>query len=165
MGKAVKKGPYKVTDKVGMPRVISFFSGELCSYNTSNLDWLKLLPLERKHLLHGACHFPFIPGPRSGLKAHGYRIRASVNVEMEPPFRYVHWGRIPSRKSKQGWLSGEQTFRFRDLEECAVHTLAHECFHFLSASQQIREKNTEANANWWADMWLTKFRAQFEETC
>jgi len=153
---------YKIIDKVGMPRVISFFSDQLAAYSTSELDWLKLLPLEQAHLLHGACHFPFTPILNSGRKAHGYRIRASVNVEMIPPFSYVHWGRIPSSKSKQGWISGEQTFRFNDLEECAVHTLAHECFHFLSASLQLKEKNTEANANWWADSWLSKFRSQFD---
>ena len=49
-------------------------------------------------------------------------------------------------------------FRFDDLEECAVHTLAHECFHFLSHSRQVDLKNTEANANWWADGWLRVFR-------
>ena len=149
---------YEIIDKVGMPRVISFFLSQLEAYCTSELDWLKLLPLDQNHLLHGACHFPFEPKSDSRMKPHGYRIRASVNVEMSPPFSYVHWGRIPSNKSKQGWLSGEQTFRFNDLEECAVHTLAHECFHFLSGSRQVSEKNTEANANWWADNWLSQFR-------
>ena len=51
-----------------------------------------------------------------------------------------------------------QRISFDDLEECAVHTLAHECFHFLSHSKQVRHKNTEANANWWADQWLLEFR-------
>ena len=157
-----KNSSYEIIDKVGMPRVISFFVSQLAAYSTSELDWLKLLRLDRKHLLHGACHFPFEPKSDSRMKPHGYRIRASVNIEMCPPFSYIHWGRIPSGKSKQGWLSGEQTFRFDDLEECAVHTLAHECFHFLSGSRQVKEKNTEANANWWADKWLSQFRNQVE---
>ncbi len=157
-----KNPSYEIIDKVGMPRVISFFVSQLAAYCTSELDWLKLLPLDRNHLLHGACHFPFEPKSDTRMKPHGYRIRASVNIEMCPPFSYIHWGRIPSGKSKQGWLSGEQTFRFDDLEECAVHTLAHECFHFLSGSRQVKEKNTEANANWWADKWLSQFRNQPE---
>ena len=157
-----KNPSYEIIDKVGMPRVISFFVSQLAAYCTSELDWLKLLPLDRNHLLHGACHFPFEPKSDSRMKPHGYRIRASVNIEMCPPFSYIHWGRIPSGKSKQGWLSGEQTFRFDDLEECAVHTLAHECFHFLSGSRQVKEKNTEANAICWADKWLSQFRSQVE---
>ena len=48
--------------------------------------------------------------------------------------------------------------KVEDLEECAVHTLAHECFHFLSDSGQVKEKNYEANANWWGDLWLTEFK-------
>ena len=111
-----KNSSYEIIDKVGMPRVISFFVSQLAAYCTSELDWLKLLPLDRNHLLHGACHFPFEPKSDSRVKPHGYRIRASVNIEMCPPFSYIHWGRIPSGKSKQGWLSGEQTFRFDDLE-------------------------------------------------
>ena len=39
-----------------------------------------------------------------------------------------------------------------------MHTLAHECFHFLADSGQVAERNTEANANWWADAWLDAFR-------
>ncbi|MEQ8493712.1 MAG: hypothetical protein RLW42_05755, partial [Gammaproteobacteria bacterium] len=151
--------PYRVIDKVGMPHVTNFIGDRLAAFDTRLLDWIKLLPLNRKVLLHGACHYPFRRDVRAGGWEHGYRIRASVNVEMPPPFSYVHWARIPAPGSRRGWRSGEFEFRFADLEECAVHTLAHECFHFLADSAQLDERNTEANANWWADAWLEDFRA------
>ncbi|MEM7468689.1 MAG: hypothetical protein AAF387_17610, partial [Pseudomonadota bacterium] len=147
---------YALIDKVGMPHVMAFIVKRLSLYNTDDLDWLKLLPLQKKNLLHGECMFPYFD--QDGRKEHGFRIRASVNINMVPPFEYEHWARIPSKTARQGWTSGEQIFHFADLEECAVHTLAHECFHFLSETNQIDEKNTEANANWWADGWLASFR-------
>lgn len=142
-----------------MPHVLAFVCARLAPYETARLDWIKLLPLKRNVLLHGACHYPYRDDGPGRFRSHGYRIRASVNVEMPPPYSYVHWARIPAPGSRRGWRSGEFEFRFTDLEECAVHTLAHECFHFLADSGQIVERNTEANANWWADAWLGAFRA------
>ncbi|MEX2481779.1 MAG: hypothetical protein WD928_13055 [Gammaproteobacteria bacterium] len=149
---------YRIIDKVGMPHVLAYIAARLAAYDTTRLDWIKLLPLSRKALLHGACHFPFRTPASAPAFVHGYRIRASVNVEQPPPFTYTHWARIPKPDSRRGWVSGEHEFRFADLEECALHTLAHECFHFLSDSAQLAERNTEANANWWADAWLEDFQ-------
>lgn len=147
---------YEIIDKVGMPHVMSFIVKRLKIYNTRDLDWLKLLPLNKKALLHGECMFPYVDS--SGKREHGFRIRASVNIELCPPFEYQHWARVPDKSVGRGWKSGEQVFYFADLEECAVHTLAHECFHFLSETGQVGEENSEANANWWADGWLASFR-------
>jgi len=149
--------PYKVIDKIIMPQVTRFICRKLDEYDTTRLEWIKLLSLNKNHLLHGCCAYPVREKPRSNTFKTGYRIRASVNVEMAPPFIFQHWARIPSRHYKQGWYSGAKSFLFDDLEECAVHTLAHESFHFLSHSKQIKHKNTEANANWWADQWLGEF--------
>ena len=149
---------FKVIDKVGMPHVVEFICCKLADYDTSIIEWLKLLPLNHKALLHGCCTYPVRTGPGKRTFKTGYRLRASVNVEAPPPYDYEHWGRIPSN-NKQGWYSGSMNFHFDDLEECAIHTLAHECFHFLSHSRQVPHKNTEANANWWADQWLVEFQA------
>ena len=153
---------YKVIDKITMPQVIHYICNKLENYDTSQLEWVKLLPLNKNHLLHGCCQYPVRDFLHQGKKEpqklkSGYRIRASVNVEMAPPFTYQHWARIPSSNYKQGWYSGAKTFAFQDLEECAIHTLAHECFHFLSHTRQVKHKNTEANANWWADQWLGEY--------
>ncbi|HCU91090.1 MAG TPA: hypothetical protein DGR97_14155 [Gammaproteobacteria bacterium] len=151
---------YKMIDKIGMPHVVEYIRLQLSDYDTTQLDWIKLLPLRKTTLLHGECTFP---GTTPGRRVqHGYRIRASVNVEMAPPFSYEHWGRIASTDSARGWISGEQTFYFADLEECAVHTLSHECFHFLRDSGQLNLKNTEANANWWGDQWLERYKKLFD---
>jgi len=149
--------PYNVIDKITMPQVMNFICDKLDMFDTTWLEWIKLLPLNRNHLLHGCCTYPVPERPRPDTIESGYRLRASVNVEMAPPFTYQHWARIPSTRQRQGWYSGEKSFVFQDLEECAVHTLAHECFHFLSHSGQVGHKNTEANANWWADQWLADF--------
>jgi hypothetical protein len=147
----------KVIDKVGMPHVMDFILDKLDAFDLARLEWIKLLPLTKNHALHGCCSHPVFSRSVKNELIKGYRIRASVNVEMAPPIMFEHWGRIPSRQHKQGWYSGEQTFIFADLEECALHTLAHECFHFLSHTRQLNHKNTEANANWWADQWLDDF--------
>ena len=147
---------FEIIDKVGMPHVMDFIVKRLRIYNTRDLDWLKLLPLNKKALLHGECMFPYVGA--DGNREHGFRIRASVNIELSPPFEYEHWARVPDENVGRGWKSGEQVFHFADLEECAVHTLAHECFHFLSETEQIGEENSEANANWWADGWLASFK-------
>ncbi|MDH5190836.1 MAG: hypothetical protein OEW89_06270 [Gammaproteobacteria bacterium] len=148
---------YKVIDKVGMPHVIDFICRKLKDYDTRQLEWIKLLALNKNHLLHGCCTYPQREHRGSQNFKTGYRIRASVNIEMAPPFKFEHWARIPSSNYKQGWYSGAKAFLFDDLEECAIHTLAHECFHYLSHSKQLKHKNTEANANWWADQWLGEF--------
>lgn len=143
-----------------MPHVIDFINQQLQNFDTTRLDWLKLLPLNQSVLLHGECTFPGETPARG--KRYGYRIRASVNVLTAPPYRFEHWGRVASKTHPRGWVSGEQTFYFDDLEECAVHTLSHECFHFLSDSDQIDLENSEANANWWGDEWLASYRSLVE---
>ena len=151
----------KITDKVSMPHILAFVQHKLSSFDTSRLESIKLLPLKRRAILHGCCIYPARMRMRGRIVERGYRLRASVNTELAPPFIYNHWGRIPSNSHKQGWYSGPVTFQFHDLEECALHTLAHECFHFLSHSKQVNFKNTEANANWWADQWIQEYSRVF----
>ena len=150
---------FMVIDKVTMPVVMTFICDKLADYDTTELEWLKLLPLRGKAILHGCCTYPMHDDSHNRTIQSGYRLRASVNIEVPPPYLYEHWARIPSNNHHQGWYSGAKMFRFEDLEACAIHTLAHECFHFLSHSRQVKHKNTEANANWWADQWLAEFSA------
>ena len=145
-----------------MPHVIQFISNKLSKYDLQLVEWVKLLPLTRHVVLHGCCAYPVKTEPRSVMYKTGYRLRASVNINLSPPYTYQHWARIPNKKAKQGWRSGAKTFVFHDLESCAIHTLAHECFHFLSHSKQVKEKNTEANANWWADQWTQEFHHAYD---
>lgn len=148
----------KIIDKVDMPHVVRFILDKLGKFDISLLESIKLLPLNKKVLLHGCCTYPVRTKPRARTYKSGYRLRASVNINMAPPFVYSHWARIPSRSYQQGWYSGAKDFVFEDLEQAAVHTLAHEVFHMLAHSRQLEEKNTEANANWFADMWLEEYK-------
>lgn len=154
----------KVIDRVDMPHVIRFVLDKLSDYDTSLLESVKLLPLNKNVLLHGCCTYPVRTRPRVRSYKSGYRIRASVNIDMAPPFVYTHWARIPSRSYQQGWYSGAKDFVFADLDQAAVHTLSHEVFHMLAHSRQVKEKNTEANANWFADIWLGDFQQWTEES-
>ena len=149
---------FRVIDRVGMPHVLSFITGKLAEFDTSTVEWIKLLPLKKKTLLHGECRFPTSERYENCSRKNGYRIRASVNVMMSTPVSFAHWGRRYLDLKGIEWKSVEKKFYFKDLEECAVHTLAHECFHFLSDSGQVDERNYEANANWWGDLWLTEFK-------
>jgi len=149
-------------DKIGMRSVTTFIHGRLSDYDTSLLEWIKLLPLIKNNILHGECACPVQDPGDQNILISGYRIRASVNVEAIPPYRFVHWGKIASARNKQGWHSGEKHFQWDTLEEVAVHTLAHECYHFLCYTGQLMQKNTEANANSLADQWLEEFRELYE---
>ena len=159
-------GQMQVIDKVEMPHVIRFVLAKLTHYDTRLLESIKLLPLNKKALLHGCCTYPVRTKPRARTYKSGYRLRASVNINLAPPFVYNHWARIPSRSYQQGWYSGPKEFVFHDLDQAAVHTLSHEVFHMLAHSRQVADKNTEANANWFADVWLQDYRqwAQIEES-
>lgn len=148
----------KFVDKIGMSEVCHYISGKLRDYDTTLVEWIKLLPLEKRVTLHGECKYPVRTQSRARTFKRGYRIRASVNVEIDPPYVHDHWGRIPSSNYQQGWYSGPVSYQWETLDECAVHTLAHECFHFLSHSKQITIKNVEANANWFADQWLEEYQ-------
>ena len=158
LGEGVTQFEMNLIDRISMPHVMQFIHDKLAEFDTRLIEWIKLLPLNKKAILHGCCTYPLRSQPRARRFKSGYRLRASVNTELSPPYIYQHWGRIPSREYKQGWYSGAVVYRFDDLEECALHTLAHECFHFLSHSKQVRHKNTEANANWWADQWTREFK-------
>ena len=70
----------------------------------------------------------------------------------------IYWG-----PSTDHIFSNDSYIRCDDLEECAVHTLSHECFHFLSDFEQVDLANSEANANWWGDKWLDAYRETFDK--
>ena len=90
-------GQIKILDKGDMPHVVNFVLEKLTSYDIRLLESIKLLPLNKKALLHGCCTYPVRTKPRARTYKSGYRLRASVNIEMAPPFAYNHWARIPSR--------------------------------------------------------------------
>ena len=47
-----------VIDKVVMPHVVDFIRHKLADYDTSLVECIKLLPLNKKAILHGCCVYP-----------------------------------------------------------------------------------------------------------
>ena len=147
-----------IEDKVGVPKAIAFVVRKLEQYDLSLIEWIKLTPYSGSRVVKGLCRYPRRLAPRSRTFVSQYRINANINPTIQFPATFDHWARIPNSSAKQGWLSGAHTYRVDSLEEAAVHLLAHEIFHFLSHSDQVPEKNVEANANWFADQWLEEWR-------
>ena len=66
----------RVIDRVNMPHVLQFILLKLSDYDTSLLEWVKLLPLNKKAILHGCCEYPVRTAPRARTFKSGYRLRA-----------------------------------------------------------------------------------------
>lgn len=147
-----------IQDKVGVPKAIEFIREKLKGYDLSTLEWIKLTPYSGSRVVKGITKYPRRIAPRSRDFVHQYRINANINPTVSFPATFEHWARIPNASAKQGWLSGSFIYRVDSLEEAVIHLLAHEIFHFLSHSNQVPEKNVEANANWFADIWLAEWR-------
>lgn len=153
-----------ITDKIGVPNAIEFIEKKLKVYDLSQLEWIKLTPYTGGRVVKGITKYPCRLAPRSRTFTSQYRINANINPAVKFPATFDHWARIPNSSAKQGWLSGPYTYRVENLEEAAIHLLAHEIFHFLSHSNQVPEKNVEANANWFADLWLKEWRDLHHQT-
>jgi hypothetical protein len=157
-------------DRVGLPRVMKFIERKLAEYDTSELEYVTLSPMKTirgpKHDFghHGYCYYP----KSKDRKKEKYYITTAVRLDLKYPFSFVHWCRRPDPNYQQGWVTDSSVFTVYSVEELACHTLAHECFHFLSKSRQIKHKgqhvkNVEANANHYADLWLKEFRESLHE--
>ena len=71
----------KIIDKANLPIAIEFIEAELSAYDTSKVDWFKLLPLSKRAHFHGRCTYPKRTAPRKRSFIHGYQIRCSVNTK------------------------------------------------------------------------------------
>jgi hypothetical protein len=146
-----------IKDRVGLPKVIEFIERKLSDFDVSKIKYISLNEKSNGDVLHGQCAYPSKNHNRTQ-----YQIRGAVNPHIPYPATHIHWGRIPDPTFKQGWRSGEATYKFNNVEEAAVHVLAHEIGHFLLREKQIKEKNVEANCNMIADQWLSEFRKDNE---
>lgn len=146
-----------IKDRVGLPKAVEFIERKLLSFDTSKVKYISLNEKNTADVLHGKCYFPSKKANRTM-----YHMTAAVNPHINFPATHTHWGRIPDTSFKQGWRSGEAIYRFNNVEEAAVHVLAHEIAHFLLREKQIKEKNVEANCNMVADQWLEEYRKENE---
>jgi hypothetical protein len=144
----------------------------LGGYDTSRLEWVRMTHGSPRYRgVYGCCHFPLRERPT-------YRI----SCQLPGPFpAYITTRRPPLYKRTDGsfpdlpkgcrvgqWLYDPDTgrewkqvrgrTRVGDLGEAVVWILAHEAFHFLRDTRQIPGRNTEIEADAYADSQLAEYR-------
>ena len=117
----------KIINKIGLPKVVDFIHQRLTLYDTSNLDWVKLLPLNQQSRYHGHCEYPKRTAPRKRSFVHQYRIKASVNVNpaMWPYKEIVNVGTWQKEvRGMKLWGYEEEEVILQTVEEAVVFVLA-----------------------------------------
>ena len=144
----------------------------LGAYALDALAWFRISPGGgRKRGVYGRCWFPTKKQPR-------YRISCQVPgpfpcsiVTRQPPLYPRADGTFPRapRGCRRGarcydprtgreWIRVRSTTRLRDRDEAVAWLAAHEAFHFLRATRQVPGRNTEIDADHFADEQLMAFR-------
>ena len=144
----------------------------LARFDTSRVEWTRIdLGRGRYGGVYGRCHYP-------SRERRTYRISCQVPgpfphvLETRKPPLYRRedgtWPDLPTGCGRGAWCRDEKTGRewFRvvsrtvieDLDEAVVWIVAHEAFHFLRRTRQVPGRNTEIDADAFADEMLAQFR-------
>jgi hypothetical protein len=144
----------------------------LADFDTSALAWVRIdHGGTRKRGVYGCCRHP------SG-KQKAYRVSCHVPgpfpcriTTRRPPLYPDARGRFPpvprgcergaycvDRRSGRRWYRLRGRTRLRDLDEAVAWLFAHEAFHFLRRTRQVRGRDTEIDADGFADARLAAFR-------
>ncbi len=143
-------------DKINLPTVCEFIEAKMSEFDTSRLDWLKLLPLTGRRRRHGMCTYPKRTAPRKRSFVHQYRIRCSINTTLGWPV--VEDVATDTWRHETNWGYEYSPVVYYTLEEMAAFLAGHEAFHFLRHSRQIEGRNTEPQANRYGITWLREYR-------
>ena len=146
----------KIDDRINVPDASAFISRKLANFDTSRLDWFKLLPLPKRPL-HSMCDF--------SNYAHGYRICCSVNPNLILP---------RTEETHVAGICDYESVTFESLNDVVVWLAGHESFYFLRHSRQIPGRdfsvatvnrfgevwlNSEPSADRFANGWLKEFKS------
>ncbi len=148
-----------IDDRINVPEATAFIARKLEKFDTSRLDWFKLLPL-CKRTWHGRCEYPKRLHKGSQEFVHGYRVGCSAN----PNARFPRTEEISvgtwtiTQDHGTAWGYNSEPVTFRSLNELVVWIAGHESSHFLHHSRQILGRNSEPSANRFAIDWLKEFR-------
>ena len=156
-----KPDELNIIDKLDMPFVVKFIKEQLTPYDTSKVEWFKLLRLKNHVRYHGKCTYPKRKKKGSPHFVRGYRIGCSLNPDLAWPYeRDVCIGTETFHRD-----SFSRSFRyvtervcFEDAEEFMACLAGHEAFHFLRHSKQIPGRNTEPSAERFGLEWLKTWR-------
>ncbi len=152
-----------VIDKTDLPGVVSFIEKQLSLYDTSRLDWIKLLPLNNRTFFHGRCTYPKRVKKGSRNFVHGYQLNCSFNVNS---YKWPHsWDLAVSTWQKEiggakHWGYNRELVQLTNPTEAGVFIAGHEIFHFLRHSKQIPGQNTQVQADKFGLDWLKLSRLQ-----
>jgi len=145
-----------------------FFS----DFDTSRVEWVRIDRGRGRYTgAYGRCWYPTarlpfyriscqVPGPFpyeiSTRKPPLYRRPDGTFPKPEPG---THRGqRVLAVASGREWFRMRGSSRLADLSEAIVWVLAHEAFHFLRHARQIPGRNTEIEADRFADDTLQFYR-------
>lgn len=152
------------------------------SYDLSKLAYLKIAPGSGGGgRVYGVCRFPQKNG-KSPLTRRMYRISCfvqgpfpdGVSVRRPPIYRGDDgsWPVVPANcyitghlskgpPPAKAWWRISAVTALDDAADAVVWICAHELFHFLRATRQIPGKNTEIEADSFADRKLGEFRTAY----
>lgn len=155
-------------------------------FDCSRLAYLKVAPGSGGGGVYGVCRFPG-KAARTRLTREFYRISCfvqgpfpdGVSVRRPPVYRNDDgsWPRLPVDERiytrggvetgpppAKAWIRITSITDLDDASEAAVWIAAHEMFHYLRASRQIPGRNTEIEADAFADETLREFRGLRQTT-
>ena len=144
-----------IIDNIGMSQdFLKWLTDLLAQYDTTLVEWFKLLPLKANHMYRGQCKYPVRVQKGSRSFKSGYRIRNSIHKDVKKyPYTCTHIKKGTITHDLLGdkycnyyeYVYHEETFV--DREELLAFICGHEMHHWLRHSKQIGGRNTEPAAD------------------
>ena len=155
---------------------ITWAKNFLAGFDTSKLEWISINPGSNGLGLYGRCFYP-----SKGRKL--YRISCQVpgpfphqiHIRKRPVYKREDgtWPEIPEGCQRAGWYKNFKTGKewervigwttVQDINEAVVWIVSHECFHFLRKTRQIPGRNTEIDADEYANLKLKEYLDEHNE--
>jgi len=146
----------------------------LGSFDTRRVEWLRINHGSARYRgVYGRCWLPTAERPTFRLSCQlPGPFPATITTRKRPLYRQPDgsFPRVPSGcwtgkwlydpRTGREWMRLRGTTHLRDLDEALVWIVNHEAFHFLRATRQIPGRNTEIEADAYADAALEAFRAE-----
>lgn len=145
----------------------------LARHDAARLEWVRVdHGSPRYRGVYGWCYLPTRERPTFRIACKLPGPFPTTTTTRRPPLYRAADGSFPPlpRGCRRGawlydprtgreWIQVRGRTRLADLDQALVWIFAHEAFHFLRATRQIPGRNTEIEADAWADAQLAAFRA------
>jgi hypothetical protein len=148
----------RVTDRVGVPRVMQFICWKLEGHDCSKVVDVELVPTAGDLTFSGKVQFSATQSRGKSPRYQDFRIRGWVNPSPRAyPMAFTHEVRAPDPGPNESHTFKKACSVFRGKETTALFVLSHEVAHFLMLTKQWPLRNCEGNANWIAHKWLDEY--------